>query len=119
MKAAIIITDNKLRFSVLPDTTLFYIGDSVLSGLHEEKMGCSERDKSQVIFTSGLTLAGLISKLSNPVQLSRKVTCVNVHVGINDCRNGRVKRKKHGAMPYTHYVVVFRQQESTSLPFCR
>ena len=45
--------------TVLPDTTLLYIGDSVLSGLHEEKMGCSERDKSQVIFTSGLSASGL------------------------------------------------------------
>ncbi|WP_419611689.1 hypothetical protein, partial [Thiolapillus sp.] len=80
--------------TVLPDTTLLYIGDSVLSGLHEKKMGCSERDKSQVIFTSGLTLAGLISKLSKPFQPSRKVICVNVHVGINDCRNGRVIKKE-------------------------
>ena len=58
--------------TVLPDTTLLYIGDSVFSDLHEEKMGCSERDKSQVIFTSGLTLTALISKLSKPVQPSRK-----------------------------------------------
>ena len=57
-------------------------------------MGCSERDKSQVIFTSGLTLAGLISKLFKPVQPSRTVICVNVHVGINDCRNGCVIKKE-------------------------
>ena len=57
-------------------------------------MGCSERDKSQVMFTSGLTLAGLISKLSKPVQPSREVTCVNVHVDVNDCRNGRIIKRE-------------------------
>ena len=77
-------------------------------------MGCSERDKSQVTLAPGLTLAGLISKLSKPVQPSRKITCVNVHVGINDCRNARIIKTETGAMPYTHYVVVSRQQESSS-----
>ena len=30
--------------TISPDTTLLYIGDSVLDCLHAEKMGCSERD---------------------------------------------------------------------------
>ena len=77
--------------TIFPDTTLLYIGDSVLDGLNAEKMGCSERDHAQV---AGLTVTSLISSLSSRVQQSKKVTCVNVHVGINDCVNGRFIKKE-------------------------
>ncbi len=80
--------------TISPDTTLLYIGDSVLDGLHAEKMGCSERDHAQVIISPGLTVTSLISSLSSRVQQSKKVTCVNVHVGINDCVNGRFIKKE-------------------------
>ena len=80
--------------AISPDTTLLYIGDSVLDGLHAEKMGCSERDHAQVTISPGLTVTSLISSLSSRVQQSKKVTCVNVHVGINDCVNGRFIKKE-------------------------
>ena len=80
--------------TISPDTTLLYIGDSVLDGLHAEKMGCSERDHAQVIISPGLTVTSLISSLSSRVQQSKKVTCVDVHVGINDCVNGRFIKKE-------------------------
>ena len=80
--------------TISPDTTLLYIGDSVLDGLHAEKVGCSERDHAQVIISPGLTVTSLISSLSSRVQQSKKVTCVNVHVGINDCVNGRFIKKE-------------------------
>ena len=80
--------------TISPDTTLLYIGDSVLDGLHAEKMGCSERDHAQVTISPGLTVTSLISSLSSRVQQSKKVTCVNVHVGINDCVNGRFIKKE-------------------------
>ena len=57
-------------------------------------MGCSERDHAQVIISPGLTVTSLISSLSSRVQQSKKVTCVNVHVGINDCVHGRFIRKE-------------------------
>ena len=60
--------------TISPDTTLLYIGDSVLDGLHAEKMGCSERDHAQVIISPGLTVTRLISSLSSRVQQSKKVT---------------------------------------------
>ena len=82
--------------TISPDTTLLYIGDSVLDGLHAEKMGCSERDHAQVIISPGLTVTSLISSLSSRVQqLKKKFTCVNVHVGINDCVNGRFIKKRN------------------------
>ena len=80
--------------TISPDTTLLYTGDSVLEGLHAEKMGCSERDHEQVVISPGLTVTSLLSSLSNRVQQSKKVTCVNVHVGINDCVNGRFIKKE-------------------------
>ena len=80
--------------TISPATTLLYIGDSVLDGLHAEKMGCSERDHAQVIISPGLTVTSLISSLSSRVQQSKKITCVNVHVGINDCVNGRFIKKE-------------------------
>ena len=57
-------------------------------------MGCSERDHAHVIISPSLIVTSLISSLSNRVQQSKKVTCVNVHVSINDCVNGRfIKRE--------------------------
>ena len=104
--------------TISPDTTLLYIGDSVLDGLHAEKMGCSERDHAQVIISPGLTVTSLISSLSSRVQQSKKVTCVNVHVGINDCVNGRFVKKKRGPVSSMLYVDVFHRQQSTCHPYC-
>ncbi|KAK7479439.1 hypothetical protein BaRGS_00029356, partial [Batillaria attramentaria] len=73
------------------ETETVILGDSVVRGLHENKMAVST-EKTQVISISGLDRAGLIQRL-NGTEPNTKVKTVVVHVGINDCKRGRVLAK--------------------------
>nr|KAG5693913.1 hypothetical protein BaRGS_014354 [Batillaria attramentaria] len=72
-------------------TETVILGDSVVRGLNENKMAVST-EKTQVISISGLDRAGLIQRL-NGTEPNTKVKTVVVHVGINDCKRGRVLAK--------------------------
>ena len=55
-------------------------------------MNCEESDQAQVISISGLTIQKL-TDCFNVLPRSTKVDCVNIHVGINDCKGGSVVPK--------------------------
>ncbi|KAK7483270.1 hypothetical protein BaRGS_00025437, partial [Batillaria attramentaria] len=75
------------------NTKTLLLGDSVLRGLHEDKMSVTGSDKCQVISVSGLDRAGLLNRLRcmDPTDV---VTTLILHVGINDCKRGYLLGKK-------------------------
>jgi hypothetical protein len=73
-------------FLLRPNTETLIIGDSIVKGLHENKMSV-ENEHAQVISIPGMGHKKLLEKLKalTPV---KTVTTVVLHVGIIDCTKG-------------------------------
>ncbi|KAK7497602.1 hypothetical protein BaRGS_00011242, partial [Batillaria attramentaria] len=74
-------------------TKTLLLGDSVLRGLHQDKMSVTGSDKCQVISISGLDRAGLLKRL-RCMEPTDVVTTLVLHIGINDCKRGYLLGKK-------------------------
>jgi hypothetical protein len=75
-------------FDVFPGTETLILGDSVVRGLHENKMSVTH-EETQVISVSGLNRSGLIQRL-NETEKQTNIKTVVLHIGINDCKRGYV-----------------------------
>jgi hypothetical protein len=81
-------SDTFPKFDLRPSQATVLIGDSVFSGLHEAKMAV-DSEQCQVLSVSGLDRATLLESLRG-TDPQPCVTTAVLHVGVNDCKRGRV-----------------------------
>jgi hypothetical protein len=71
---------------IKPGTETLILGDSVVSGLHGNKMSI-DSEQAQVLPISGLDRPSLLAKLKNS-RINKTITTIVLHIGINDCKRG-------------------------------
>lgn len=76
------------RLGVHPNTATLILGDSVVAGLHQDKMAV-DKEPCQVLSLSGLNNSKLLAALRDTPTLTQITTLV-IHVGINVCKTGYI-----------------------------